>query len=52
VGKFDCLDCRFSTDDLGEFEEHYYFNHGAGDYDGPVTVVSEGKVLFRFEKVS
>ena len=42
-----CPDCRFTTDDESEFEEHYYFEHGAGSYHGEVIVKSEGVELFR-----
>lgn len=43
---FNCPDCEYSSKDLSEFEEHYYFNHGVGTYHGKVTVKSEGKKLF------
>lgn len=43
---YNCPDCRFSTTDSSEFDEHYYFTHIITWHDTCI-VKSEGKELFR-----
>lgn len=50
VKEVKCHDCDFKTLDEFEFEEHWYFKHGAGSYHGEVTVISEGKELFKVDE--